>query len=1121
MLTTAGILPIKRLKGLFPDKISSYILISVSSMTRIKNQDSKPINTIRWFASLLVLAVLLWLLYIYAGRALCHIAIGQIAELTNTKIKIGSVDFHTDGSVSIEDIIISPRRSQNQDATILTAEEVFVRFNPGSLFLLRPRLQVIDVNDFVFNAQYDLDTGWSNLSELEIRPPEDSFSKMPRISLNGGKLQYSKISGDRKDIAASVPIYARFGPDEESQQGYVFEITTATMASGFGKSRLTGSWKPGLVTIAGGISSLDVPELEMAWIIDIMAAELEYDQNDEFTLKLRLKDLQSKRSESLDKLAAVGPPALRKSNIFTALQRFFDRYQPRGSVDVDLSVTGNLKRMKENKLTGQVDCKDVAFTYSGFQYPIENLTGTLNFTNDSVTFDNLKGSHGDVGLLFNGWTRGFGPDRRYHIRIISDNIPLDKDLYEALSSKQKEFWNCFSPVGNGAVDFRLDRYSQAEKQMNLTLELLGAEAEYCKFPYPLKNLTGKIFFTRDKIIFSDIVSRENERTITLNGDITTGGADGSLYDISVNVENIPLDSALEESLPAGQRSFFRKYRPSGIADGWIKIIARGDMPGDFVADLSFTDASINSDELLLPVTDVSARAVFTPGSIDVKEFSGRYGESPMSLTGHFQTDPEQQTLYLMSLHLERVQFNEDFLKLLPESMNEAVSGLKPDGQIDLVAELDKKSYTEPPDYILTVNCLGNSIQLPDFPSPLKNITGTLIIKPDRVGLQNVMVSIGDVDSRLEDITAVKLNGDLILEDNKLTDGFLQLAADEIAFNDRLEKILPQQAVSLYDKLKLSGNFGLDMNDIKVHFGEDRQKSVDFAGAIILKKCVSNISGTGTQLNLVLNTRGAYQIQGGLLGCRATIDNGEMVVRGKTLTDLEANIYYDPNRGNWTIEDFVADCYGGKTTGKIEFTHINDASTEHVLQIAFDNVDLKQYLSDAGVEAAGDNTYTSGKMSGSLSINTRTDENTYRIGSLRLKINDMRVGKMSPLAKLLQVLNLTEPSDYAFDQMFVDSYIKGDNMFVKKLDLSGRGIAFYGSGWMDLVSRNINLILTARGRRLATDDPSILQSLTEGLGQAVVRMEVTGNFDDPDVKTKALPVIEGTLQILVTRPNASD
>ena len=1096
-------------------------MISVYYMTRIKNQDSKPVNTIRWFASLLVLAFLLWLLYIYAGRALCHIAIGQIAELTNTKIKIGSVDFHTDGSVSIEDIIVSPRRSQNQNATILTAREVFVRFDPGSLFLLRPRLQVIDVNDFVFNVQYDLDTGWSNLSELEIRPPENSFSKMPRISLGGGTLQYTKIAGGRKDIAASVPIYAHFGPDKESQQGYVFEITTATMSSGYGNSRLKGSWKPGLVTIAGGISSLDVPELEMAWVIDIMAAELEYDRNDDFMLKLRVKDLQSKRTESLDKLAAVGPPELQKSNIFTALQRFFDRYQPRGSVDVDLSVTGNLKRMKENKLTGQIDCKDVAFTYSGFRYPIENLTGMLNFTNDSVTFDNLKGSHGDVDFLFNGWTRGFGPDYRYNIRIISDNIPLDNDLYEALSSKQKEFWNCFSPVGYGAIDLQMDRRSQTDKQTNLILELLDAEAEYCKFPYPLKNLTGKISFSRDEIVFSNLVSRYDDRTIALNGGITTGGTNGSFYDISVGVDNIPLDSALEESLPADQRSIFDKYHPSGVAGGWIKVIAQGDKPGDFVADLSFTDASINSDEILLPVTDISARAVFTPGSVDVKEFSGMYGESPVSLTGHFQTGPDKQTLYLMSLHLDQVQLNENFLKLLPESMSETVSRLKPDGQIDIVADLEKKSYTEPPDYVLTVNCPGNSIQLPNFPCPVRNITGTLVIKPDRVTLQDVMVSIGDVDSSLENITSLRLNGDLILEGNKLTDAILQLSADEISFDERLKKILPRKAISLYDKLEPSGNFGLDMNDITVHFGEDGQKSVDFTGAIILKKCIFDMSGTDTQLNMVLNTRGAYQTQEGLLGCRANIDNGEMIVLGKTLTDIKADIYYDPNRRKWSTDAFVADCYGGKTTGKLEFTHINDTSTENVLQIAFDNVDLKKYMSHEGNEAVGDNTYTGGKMSGSLSIDTHIGESTYRIGSLRLKINDMRVGKLSPLAKLLQVLNLTEPSDYAFDQMFVDSYIKGDNMFVKKLDLSGRGFAFYGSGWMDLVSRNINLILTARGRRLATDDPSILQSLTEGLGQAVVRMEVTGNFDDPDVKTKALPVIEGTLQILVTGSKASD
>jgi hypothetical protein len=79
-------------------------------------------------------------------------------------------------------------------------------------------------------------------------------------------------------------------------------------------------------------------------------------------------------------------------------------------------------------------------------------------------------------------------------------------------------------------------------------------------------------------------------------------------------------------------------------------------------------------------------------------------------------------------------------------------------------------------------------------------------------------------------------------------------------------------------------------------------------------------------------------------------------------------------------------------------------------------------------------------------------------------------------------------------------------------LSGRNIAFYGSGSMDLKSRNVNMALTSRGRRLATDNPSLLQSLTEGLGQAVVRMDVTGDLYDPKITTKTLPVIEQTLQI---------
>ena len=184
-------------------------------MVRLEIKNLKSKGIIRWVVEVLVLAVLLWLFFILAGRALCHIALGQIAELTNTKIKTGSVTFHTDGSVLIKELVVSPFEKRSDDDTILKAETVYARFSLGSLFLLRPRLKVIDVNDFAFNAQYDLDTGWWNLSALKIKPPKGTSGKMPRIHLKAGTLQYSKISNGKVEVAVSVPLNAKFGFDEE------------------------------------------------------------------------------------------------------------------------------------------------------------------------------------------------------------------------------------------------------------------------------------------------------------------------------------------------------------------------------------------------------------------------------------------------------------------------------------------------------------------------------------------------------------------------------------------------------------------------------------------------------------------------------------------------------------------------------------------------------------------------------------------------------------------------------------------------------------------------------------------------------------------------------------------
>jgi len=1115
---------------------------------------------LRWLVTGLVLAAVLWFVLILAGRGLCHIAIRQIAELTNTRIKAESVDYHANGSVFIENLVISPYKKRSDDDTILEAETVYARFSLSSLLLLRPRLKEIDVNDFVFNAQYDLDTGSWNLSALKVMLPKRGAGRMPRVHLEAGTLQYSKISNGQVKVALSVPLNARFEFDEETQEGYTFSMTTATMARGFGKSYLTGFWKPGRVTVAGGIASMDVPELEMAWIIDVLAAELKYDQSNAFSLKLRAKDLQSKRSPALDKFALIGPAFLEKSPPFAALQRFFNRYRPRGRVDIDLEASGNLNRLSESTLAGKVYCKDVAFCYYKFLYVIEHLVGQIDFTKNSVALNNLSGKHGDIGLFFNGWSRDFGPDWKYQIRITSDSMALDNDLYNALSTKQKEFWSACSPTGLAAIDYRLNRQSQTDKEKKMAVELRGAEAIYRKFPYPLTNLTGKLSFDSDGVIFSDVVSQVNERKITLNGEITTPSTNGSTYDMSIKVNDIPLDSTLRAALPDRQRDLYSQFHPAGLADGRIKVSGHGSAAPSFTADLSFKEASLKLDQFPVPISDISAKAVFTPDLITVENLTGCYPHGLVSLTGRIWPDQEhQQSRYRLLLNFQDAQLNDDLFNLLPESPKKIVSELKPEGKVNLSADLNKESLTDPPDYTITVDCLGNSVTFPQFPYRLKDITGTLTIDENSITLKDMTATPGDSVPVKAETSIIKLNGQITLADNALTGALLQLWATDIFFDDQLGLALPEEIKPLYGRLSPVGRFDLDFEKVWISPTDDGRRQIGFDGAVILKNCRFNISDARTEWDAILKTRGRYKTGDGFSNGQAILFADNLSIQGKSLTNLKADIYYDPNLRNWSTEDLIADCYGGKLTGKFEFKqpteqlryplswgsrlgsgpgpHLRNTADqspsyfatslqnegpltgagEYLLQVGFDNVDLKRFLSDTKLKETPDSGYTSGKMNGSLSISARIGDSSSRIGIFRLAISDMQAGELSPVAKLLQVLKLTEPRDFAFDQMLVDSYIKHNGLFVRKLDLSGESLALNGSGSMDLQTRNVDLILTARGQRLGTADPSILQSLTEGLGQAVVRVEVTGDFYDPQVTTRTLPLIKDSLQILGTLP----
>ncbi len=1028
----------------------------------------------RYLTKAVVLALIGWFILTAAGRVLEPIALKQISELSEAKITAESVKLRPSGAVRIKKLSISPEGQAKYDDAIFRAEAVYVRFGWPSLLLLRPRVKEIRIKDFVFDAQYDFDSGSWNLAALNISGGKKSGRSIPRLELKKGTIRYSRVRGGRVETVMEIPLNAVLSTDRSSEKGYKFQIITAQNGH-VRSSNFEGYWREGNIAFSGGISSSQEISLEKVWMVENVAGQINYDANNDYSLQARVKNLEYyTQRPAAETFVADKPMFSEKFGVIAYLQDFFDEYQPSGRINIEINMSGNLNKLNESKLEGTVHCRDVSVCNNEFPYEIKQISGKIGFTENSYTLEDMQGQHEDVRLFFGGWYRGFGEKRQYEFRITSENMALDDDLYNALSAGDKKQWSDFDPKGSAKIDYNMSRQSPTEKKKRLAVELLGAQAKCRYFPYPLKNLSGKLVFESGDIIIKDIVSRAEGCKITINGSVKNGGSEQPIYDVIVEANNMPLDSRLSNNLPVKQKHLFEQLNLGGTVDGEIKITnSMGSSAGSFTADVAVRRASVktataqnNCNASARPgdaeaiFNDISAKVMITPDLLQIENLKGRYGQGSISLTGQvWPGESVQQSRYHLMLYAEKAQLNNSLVSMLPHQLGQIICGLEPKGKVNVIANFDKETGKNKSEYKVTVSYTGDSINLDQLSCSIENIWGDLRITNDSITIEDMTGSTSNDPTRP---AAIKINGRASLKKASLRTG---------------------------------------------------ENYIDFDGGVEFKNCDF---GKITELTGVLMISGLYKTQTGLHKGEAKFSAQDVRIEGKSLTGLNTAVSYDPNQQSWVSRNLIANCYDGMLTGKFTLKPMS-RSVEYLLETGFNNIDLKKFLqdrqSDTEQQENSNNNYSSGKMSGSLNIGGRIGESFPRLGRCRLVIKDMEVGKMSPLAKVLLVLKLTEPKDFAFEQMLVDSYIENKKLSLEKIDLSGESLAFNGSGWMDLDSRNVNVTLTARGRRLATAKPSMLQSLTDALGTAMVRIEVGGNYYDLTVKTTTLPVIKDSLGIL--------
>jgi hypothetical protein len=236
------------------------------------------------------------------------------------------------------------------------------------------------------------------------------------------------------------------------------------------------------------------------------------------------------------------------------------------------------------------------------------------------------------------------------------------------------------------------------------------------------------------------------------------------------------------------------------------------------------------------------------------------------------------------------------------------------------------------------------------------------------------------------------------------------------------------------------------------------------------------------------------------------------VRGRSAENMHALIKYDEQKQVFRSTGFTADCYGGRVIGDMEISLLPSSNMDYGLEIAFDGLGVREAVT-AGKGSLEDSVGEArGSANGNLNISGTLGEWDSNTGRLDFDISDIELAKRSFLGKVFTAAQLNDPTDFVFNNMKVRAYLKNGQIVFEQLYMSGESSVWRGQGSVGLQTGQVDLVLASYGRE-STSEPSFLESLARSLGSEVLRVEVRGDIDSPQIETTTLPILSRPFDLL--------
>ena len=541
---------------------------------------------------------------------------------------------------------------------------------------------------------------------------------------------------------------------------------------------------------------------------------------------------------------------------------------------------------------------------------------------------------------------------------------------------------------------------------------------------------------------------------------------------------------------------------------------RGNLQGlvskDRGCDLQYDlDVQIHGDKLQFepvpyPVKQIIAQLKITPGNVRIQRGHGQAGGGRINMTGNIQILDDQPPRVELSYQAERLALDQTLYQVLPAKSQRWWDRLSPRGWVDVFGTFQRDA--DGADYRSRIVCRTVAVTFEQFPYPLENIDGQIVVKPGSIRLDHL---VSETPPR-----SIELNGEIKPGEDGQFNADLTLVALDVPVDEQIRTAFQTMSgvtkLKIIDAVRSTGAFHLELAELKGAAGTDGKMDWHYRGQLTLMDAAVDLGCDVQQISGIFNGEGDFESSSGRAAYHGGVKIDKMQLGRRQIRKLSATVDKSINQDVLVLSQIEGQCYGGQMAGDARFEFSSTPTYE--IQLNFDGLSLEPLVAESMDQPPS--RPVTGKLNAQMLLRGISGEPSSRQGKGSFVIGNAWIMDLPFVLKLLQAL---EVDNSAFDAASGQYQLDGQKVLLDQIELRGPSLNLFGSGTLKLKNNSIEMTLITKDPDDFEDVPAIAQML-EGLNREIMEVQVTGTLTAPKVKATPLRSINSVFRkLLETEP----